>query len=388
MIVADALYNLLRNVLGAVQFFLISVLVIHFTSLGNWGAFISLYLVWSFVVMLINSGTKDFLVKAISKDPKNMWAVLSRNTTLRLLLSAIICLLFLFLPGINMLDKIIMVVVICLRVFTSTFEGFIIYEKVFKRALFIDLGCLSMIVLLVFFGNILGVLEPTHILLYIVIGDMIKVLVYQYFFKALENYKRQPLLLVSNIKEAFPFMLTGFIGFLMSKADLYIFGSFIHDKQLIAQYHILNTFSNLIFVAIASILTVRSKVIFRMPLHRFRPLQRAYFIYCLVFVIVFLLSFFIVCPIVFQFKVSVMQVVLIGVTCMIANSYLMHFFILTKFEKMGQINRALAIAAVVNIISGIMFTPIWRIEGALISVCLSNLVVLFYVHHQSKKYVG
>jgi len=388
VIVRATIYSLLRNLLGAIQFFLISVLVIQFTSLDNWGAFISLYLVWSFFVMIINTGTKDFLVKTISKDPRSMWLILSHNTTVRLLLSIITCLIVLLLPQINILEKVMMLSIILLRVFAATFEGFIVYEKAFKQSFYVELGGFVVIILLVFLGNILGALEPIHIFAYIVVSDCIKIGGYQYFFRALEHYKRKPLQLVSSIKEILPFFISGFIGFLMSKADLYIFSSFAHDKQLIAQYHILNTFSNLIFVAISSITTVRSKAIFRMPLHRFRPLQLSYFIYSLVFVMVLLLGFYIVCPMIFQYKVSVIQVILIGATSMIASSYLMYFFMLTRFEKMEQINMALAIAAVVNIISGMMLIPNWGIEGALTSVCLSNVVVLFYVHHQSKKYVS
>ena len=147
---SDYFYSISRSILGPLQIFVLSLLVIHFTSLSNWGAFISIYLVCSVCVLLINSGTKEFLVKSISLNPSSIWHFASNNTSIRFIFSILSTLVVLFIPLGSTPEKVMMISVIVLRVLTSTFEGLIVYQKVFKQSFFAEFISLLLIFILSF----------------------------------------------------------------------------------------------------------------------------------------------------------------------------------------------------------------------------------------------
>lgn len=385
---SDYFYTILRSILGPFQFFLLSVLVIHFTSMANWGAFISMYLVWSIFVFLINSGTKEFLVKSISLNPSSIWLFASNNTSIRFIFSVIAGAFILVIPLGSALDKGMMMLVIILRVFIFTFEGLIIYQKVFKPSFYTELLSLLLICVLVAIGNYYGYLQPVYILTYIVLTDVFRIVIYEYNLKLFKNYSFYTFSTLQSIKELLPFLGAGILGLVMNKADLYIFGLFVTNKELIAQYHILNTFSNLLLIAVSAALTVRNKVIFRISLNKLKTIQWVYVKYSFGLILLAGISFYLFSPFLFQYSIAFIQLLLIILTVLLFSSYALYIYVLIRLDKMKQVNSIVLISGIVNVGLNFVLIPYYQIEGALIAVTISNIVMLFLTYRKVQAYIS
>lgn len=385
---SDYFYSISRSILGPFQFFVLSLLVIHFTSLANWGAFISIYLVWSICVLLINSGTKEFLVKSISLNPSSIWLFASNNTSVRFILSVIAGVALLFIPFGSSLEKGMMMLVIVLKVLTFTFEGLIVYQKVFKQSFFAELLSLVLICILIATGKYFGYLQPAYILAYIVVGDIFKVVIYEHNLKLFKNYSFYSFSVLQNIKELLPFFGAGILGLVMNKADLYIFGLFITDKELIAQYHILNTFSNLLLITVSAALSVRNKVIFRVSLNKLKTIQRVYLKYSLGLILSGGISFYLLSPFLFQYKITHVQLLLVMLTVLLFSSYALYIYVLLRVDKMKQVNSMVLVSGVTNVVLNLLLIPYYQIEGALMAVTISNMVMLFLTYRNVRAYIS
>ena len=370
------------------QLFVLSLLVIHFTSLSNWGAFISIYLVWSVCVLLINSGTKEFLVKSISLNPSSIWLFASNNTSVRFIFSILSALVVLFVPLGSTPEKVMMMSVIVLRVFTSTFEGLIVYQKVFKQSFFAELISLLLICILTAIGKYYGFLQPVYILAYIVMGDIFKMVIYEHNLKLFKNYSFNSFSVLQSIKELLPFLGAGILGLVMNKADLYIFGLFVTDKELIAQYHILNTFSNLLLITVSAALSVRNKVIFRVSLNKLKTIQRVYLKYSLGLILSGGIFFYLLSPFLFQYKITLVQLLLIMLTVLLFSSYALYIYVLLRLDKMKQVNSMVLVSGVTNVVLNLLLIPYYQIEGALMAVTISNMVMLFLTYRNVRAYIS
>jgi O-antigen/teichoic acid export membrane protein len=387
MIKQNTFYSIARSLLGSFQFFFISVMVIHYTSFTNWGAFISLYLVWSICVLLINSGTKELLVKSVSQSPAYMWPIISHNTSLRLLLSLVSIAIIITLPIGSISEKVAMVVIILSRVLTSTFEGIIVYEKEFRQSFFVELFSFVVITVLIVICSYANALQPIHILLFLIAGDLVKVICYEWVFRLFKHYVVQSFSITQSIKQMLPFSGAGIIGFVMNKADLYLFGLFITNQELIGQYHILNTLSNLLIVVVSSLIVVRNKALFRMPLDKLSGIQRVYFKHSTGLILLGLLSFYLFSPMLFQYKVTLLQLLLIAITAVVFSRYMFYINLQMRLDNMKTVNKVLTLAGLISVVAGIVLIPYFQVEGALFSVALSNGVVLVAMHQLSKKQI-
>lgn len=383
----NTIYSIARSLLGSFQFFVISVLVIHYTSLTNWGAFISIYLVWSICVLLINSGTKEFLVKAVSLNPSSMWPIVSHNTSLRMLLSLLPMVVIVLFPFGDFMEKVGMIIIIFFRVLTSTFEGIIVYEKAFKQSFIVELLSFVVVAILIVIGNHINAMQPEYILAFIIAGDLVKVICYQWLFGLFNHYVFQSFSLLQSIKQTLPFLGVGIIGLVMNKADLYLFGLFITDKELIGQYHILNTISGLIIVMVSSLLAVRNKVVFRVSLDKFKLIQAAYFKYSMGLILFGILSFYLIAPVLFQYNVTLLQLGLITLIALTFSRYSLYVYLQMRLDNMKLVNKILAIAGLVNVVVGVALIPWLRVEGALISVAIAHGIVLLAMHRISQKHI-
>lgn len=373
MINKDGIYSMLRSLLGSFQFFVISVFVIQLTSVAVWGNFISMYLVWSMIVLLINSGTKEFLVKSISQHPAQIWTILSQNTSLRFLLSVIACALVYVLYQHTNSVKVIMTVIIILRVFTSSLEGLIVFHKSFKQSFFVELVVFVMICGIIFWGNYVHSLTPIYVLFCIGVGDVLKLILYELIF----SFFRKIHLTLAAVKNSFielaPFIGIGIIGLIMNKADLYLLGMFETNHETIGQYQILNTFCNMLIVLVSAFVLVRNKILYRIRMSTFLSIRKIYFYYVVVFVILATVVFYVVSPFLFHYRLMIYQLCLVMITVIIYSWYSFDIFLLLRFNRAITVNKVLAASAAVCIVFGLFLIPTFHIDGALVAVALANL---------------
>lgn len=376
MINKDSIYSLLRSFLGSFQFFVISVLVIQFTSITNWGNFISIYLVWSVCVLLINSGTKDFLVKTISKNPPQLYTVLSQSTSLRLILSIVPSVIVLVWYNNAVAVKLLMVFAIYLRVFTSSIEGLIVFQKAFKQSFYTELVAFGAICMLIFLGFQINQLSPVYILFSICFVDILKLVIYEFIFSLFKQLSLSFNSFNKSIRELVPFIGIGVIGLIMNKADLYLMGVFFSEHETIGHYQIINTLSNILIVSVSSFLLVRNKTMYRIPLQRFNKLQTVYLYYVFAFLTVACVAFYNLAPFLFHLRLPVYQLGMVLLTVLIYSKYSFDIFLNLRLDRVVVVNKVLAISAVANVLFGLMLIPLFKINGALVSVLLANVAAL------------
>jgi O-antigen/teichoic acid export membrane protein len=376
MINSNSVYNITRSLLGSAQFFLLSVLVIYFTSIENWGAFINSYLVWSICVLIFNSGTKDFLIKSMSVQPATIWEIISGNIKLRILGGVISSIVVLIVPIGGLVEKLFMILVIFLKVLSFTFEGLIIYHKEFKYSFFVELFSLVLMSLLIIAASYFVAINPTNLLGFIVISEVFKIVWYERLFEVFKNFSFHTESVFHYAKRMLPFIGAGIIGLIMNKIDLYIVGLLIDDNRLIGQYHVLNTFANLLIVVVSSLFTVRNKVIFRIPLSKFKNVNSMYSLYAMGLTGIGIFLFSLLSNYFFQFEVSLFQLFAIAIIVMAFSSYFLYIYLLMRVNKMYLVNKIILISGMVNMLTSVILIPYFKLEGALIAAAISNLLAL------------
>jgi O-antigen/teichoic acid export membrane protein len=162
----------------------------------------------------------------------------------------------------------------------------------------------------------------------------------------------------------------------MNKIDLYIVGLLIDDNRLIGQYHVLNTFANLLIVVVSSLFTVRNKVIFRIPLSKFKNVNSMYSLYAMGLTGIGIFLFSLVSNYFFQFEVSLFQLFAIAITVMAFSSYFLYIYLLMRVNKMYLVNKIILISGMVNMLTSVILIPYFKLEGALIAAAISNLLAL------------
>lgn len=387
MIKGDALFNILKNVLATFQLFILSIIVVQLTSLAVWGDFIRVYLICTLIVMLINTGSKEFLITAISHTPTQQWQLLYNHFWFRfLLLLAIVPGLFLF-AKFNVITLLIVLIMIFIRTILSSVDGLVVYDKAFNLSFYVELFSLFMLLIMLITAYNFTKLNTHVILLLIIFIDTVKLFAFNHRFKLFRYFRVQDYSFLKQVKSITPYMLIGIIGFVMNKADLYVFTWLSPDKESVAVYHILNTLTNGILIIISSMILVRSKVFFRMPLSLIKPLQFKYLLYSSAIIMFCLGLFYAVAPIVFKYNVGVLALLLIGLNGIVFSQYVILIYLNLRFNQIKNNNLIIGVAGCTQIAATFLLVPVFNVEGALSAVLLSNLIVGFGLRISTAKYL-
>lgn len=388
MINSVVAYSVSRSILSAFQVFLVSIFVIHFSSLSNWGSFVQIYLIAALCVLIINSGSKDYLIKTISHTPALMWEHLSANTYYRLLLNLFIPLIiFGFLPFEPLLGAGIVGMVL-MRTLLSSYEAIIIYQKAFKRCFYIDIASLTLLCIVIICGHYYAGLNSSFLIYCFVLADLVKLVFYDYAFGFFRHLTFVRKTVTQQLTATAPFLLSGIIGFLINKADLYLFSALIKDPQLVAKYHILNTLSNMLVIVISALVQVRNKEIFRLPLHKLQTLINTYLKLGFGLCAFILTTFYLVAPVIFGFTPQPLHLLLIASSVMAFTVYMFYIQLQYRMNKVHLVNLIIGISGTIGVIIGLWLIPYYEITGALIATFIANCFVLIGLWRYSSKWLN
>lgn len=368
-------YSILRTGLSTFQVFFISVCVVQYSSLSNWGSFVQVYLAWSLGALLINAGSKDFLIKTISQTPALIWQHVSANTMYRMLLNLAVPLVVLGFFSFTPFVGIGVVVMVLLRTGLSTYEAIIIYQKSFEKAFWADLALLVLICLAVWVGQYMGQLTVAYLVCCFVVFDVIRLLLYEKLLGCIKHITLSYRDIAAQFNVTAPFFISGIIGFLINKSDLYLFNAMIDDPNLIAQYHILNTIFNVLIIVISSMLQIRSKELFRLPFHSLQKLIRVYIRISIVLSIAALLLFYLASPFVFGYQPDLVHLCLIACGVIAFTVYMFYIQFQYRINQGFRVNMIIGISGVMGLLLGVWWIPLYQITGAVSAVLLSNLAV-------------
>lgn len=388
MVNRDVIYSVFRNVAGSSSFFFLSLLVIRFSNISTWGNFIQLYLPGTAMVMLVNAGSKDFLLKKFSQAPQNMARSFWENTWLRLLLSLLLVVLLFCLPLFKPEEKTILAAFCLLRCLLSSADALLVYEKKFRLAAFIEVLSLLLAVAAIYYLHISHRLSPLAVFTVLLAADACKLLLLMKQLPSLRAFAYPIKPLQNELRQWSPYLLTGVISFIVGRADLYLLSSLVHDPTLIGRYHILNTVANLLMAASSSLLQVRSKSLLRVGTDKYKHIQLQYLRYTMPAVTAACLLFYLLSPWCFGFQPSLLQVVLILLYCATFNVYYIFFFLQSRVNQQSEINKVLMLAGLINILGSCLLVPIFATEGALTALVMGQVYIAWKLYISSRNYVN
>ena len=236
---------------------IIPFLVIHFSSKEIWGAFVSVFLYSLLALQVINWGNKEYLLRKFSENPAKISQSYSANLANRfplvIIFSIIALLLFPFEYGFWIMIWLIG------RYFNHSVEALILYQKEFDKSMIIE--TVSFIGFGICFYYLKSEITVYSLLSIYSSYQLLKGLLYFLLFRkywSTHNVSFQ----IEYFTASFSFFLLSILGFLGSKADVYIVEHF-GNKTIIAEYQIINSLLVFVMSITAFIYSPFTKIIYR-----------------------------------------------------------------------------------------------------------------------------
>jgi hypothetical protein len=227
--------NALRQVIISVSGMVIPFLVICNNSKELWGSFVMLLLFSLLTLQVINWGNKEYLLRQFSLKPNNIANEFSRVLITRLPLVFLFGVVSFFYFSSSF--GYFMLLWILGRFLNHSAEALIVYEKKFKSAMAIELGCFVLFCFSLFVFK--SKLDLYLLLIFYSCFQFAKGISYFFLFR---NYFifQNPKIDWHYYRATFPFFLLSILGFLASKVDLYIIECF-GNTIVTSDYQIINS---------------------------------------------------------------------------------------------------------------------------------------------------
>jgi O-antigen/teichoic acid export membrane protein len=75
-------------------------------------------------------------------------------------------------------------------------------------------------------------------------------------------------------------------------------------------------------------------------------------------------------------------------TVLLFSSYALYIYVLLRVDKMKQVNSMVLVSGVTNVVLNLLLIPYYQIEGALMAVTISNMVMLFLTYRKVRAYIS
>ena len=349
---------------------IISLLIIRLFSETLWGEVVFYLIFIDLAFNIIDWGNKNYLILKFSERPDQLRLQWQESIITRFFLPLLAITVLLFLP-ILFLVKIAIIIWIIGRYIYSSFEPVINYQRDYKFSIVAE--SVSLIVILIPLlllddlrvGDILFTYAVTFIVRALLAG-----LVYRYFFQKFSfRFSRKFLF------SAFPFLLMGLSGLLLSRADLYLVAALL-PKSALGQYQVLNSLLLFGLFSISWLLTPFEKNIYRLRPASLKKLQYKMILFGFPASIGLMLFIFIFLQFIFLFEFS-FTIYFLGFLYL--YSFFFYLIRLYYFSKKNKQHIAVTFsiaAGVVNILTGLILIPSMEIAGALMAAVIGQLCLI------------
>jgi O-antigen/teichoic acid export membrane protein len=360
----------------------ISVIIIRTFSDELWGQFISLSLISNLAIQVISWGHKEYLIKGFSQNSRNianLWQQSFISRGVLYLVCIPVFIFFLTLPR----D---LIIGLSLWTFTlyiyRSFDVLVLYFRNFILSTILEFfGYVILIVGIIVLRSDFSIIHLLWLNIAITLFKSVCIIVF-YRKTIFKNVKLNPNILF--FREAFPFFLPSIIGFVQSKADIYVVALSLSQNEL-AEYQILiNLLSMIHQIALLSI-TPYTKHMYRLNDEVTNRFAWMFFKWGLVVsllsmpVIYFIITFY------YRFKLE-WSVYLGGLLLVLP---LFYYSIKTyQWFKHNDQYKVVAInllMAVVGLLLSLALIPSWGITGALVANCATQWLAFFLFLKKSKK---
>lgn len=229
------MHNGLRQILAAAFGLAVPFVVIACTTKETWGAFVTPLLFSFLALQLINWGNKEFLLRQFSLSPANISKDYSQNMATRLPLLAVLVLSAMaYFP---MAFGFWMTLWLLGRYLAHSAEALIVFDKEFLGSAWIETGSFVL-----FCMAFLALKDSQNLNGLLMLYSFYQLLRGLGYFLLVQSYFNWQYFAIDwpYYKSALPFLLLSMLGFLASKADVYLIES-LGNKTMTSEYQILNS---------------------------------------------------------------------------------------------------------------------------------------------------
>ena len=373
-------WNILRAFSIPLYNFLIMLLGIKIYGKAQWGALLAILLWVNFLVFITKWNGQDYLVRQYSQNPSKKYLVFYSNLILRSCLMLTGLLLFFFYSNTIALLALLL---IAFSFIYNSFDSLIVYEQKYTAQLIAEsLGCFVLAACFVIFPGF----SVENLMLFYIVNTILKTVVLFFFIKIPfpELLIRKSTFSVVEIKRTLPFFLIGFGGWLSSKIDTYLVSHYF-PKEALSEYQIFISCILMLQALSSFIVAPLYKYMYRMPE---RTIQKSKDKIALIGIPFVLFGTLVIWLVLGQLGIASFswEYYLTGTLVALPSYfYIIDGVQLYRKHKETTLMRLNFLIVFMHFILMLILIPIWQLFGVLLSVCVSQWILLFAIKYQYKK---
>lgn len=334
----------------------------------NWGTLISVFLWIFFILMIINWGNKEYLIRKFSKNPSKILDYFYTNFLSRSLLLFITIILFFYFP---LAIAILAFGYVLVAHFYSSLDSLIIYHQKFKTQLIAEISGFFFVLTAIYFNSNFSL--SSFLLLYI-LATLLKIVI---MLSSINLFEKKVNFAVSieEFKWSFLLFLFGFSGWLFSKIDIYLVSLYLNKKEL-SEYQILITAFIMLQSLSAYFLLPFTKHIYRLPEKVIQKINRKLFLISIPILLFGTIFIWVFLEKIVKINLSYYCYITAGIMCFPCFIYTLKISLLIKNHQENIIIIVNCFALLLTLVLSIFLIPKFNILGALISICITQWVIL------------
>ncbi|MGB1392792.1 MAG: hypothetical protein ACPG6G_00970 [Flavobacteriaceae bacterium] len=365
------LLNGFRSILSPVLGILFSYAIVTFFSKELWGDFVEYLLFFLIVSLISNWGSRTFLMRAFSQNPKNIvtdWQALFM-ARLPVCMLCVISVFFFF----EFYLALFMIIWIVSAFVYHSFFSIIFYNREYEKMIAIEMLSFLVLLFLVYLQreNLSSFVLVQIYAIHVFVKALVAIIFYPLFFNFKSFQFNSKLLWIS-----FPFFLLGISGFLQSKIDVYAY-SFYYDGKPLGEYQIISGFFIFSQSMVMLLIFPYVKNIYRMSTKSIDHIRKNSAIYGFVLNSIVVVSIYFAL-LLFDIKLSIIQVILgfmIGYPCYI---YTLDILLLFKKHKEYFVIKISIICLGINFLVSVLLLHLdYNITGTLAGNAAAQIVALY-----------
>lgn len=339
---------------------LLSLAAVRFYSAEFWGVYMQHLLVVGLAGALVNMGSRDFLLRQYSREPRDLERQLAGSIKGKLIITAGVLVLLAWLP-LGPLHRGVLLLWIPAQLSWQVFEALVQYRRLFRQAALIEILATVLLV------AALAFLKPTlhAFLLLVVAGQLLKGVLYFWLNRA---YLAFPSLANASgtafLKAALPFLWLALAGAASSRGELYLMGLLGRAGEL-GQYQVLANFIHSSHLMASAILLPFVKNIYRLRAASLRRLERRFLLLGLALAPLITLSVYLILRYGYGFHFYLVDYLLAGGIILAFFAYVVRIQVCFRHNKASYVTGIVAIMGVANVGLSLWLIPAYGISGAL-----------------------
>jgi len=350
---------------------LFSYAIVTFFSKELWGDFVEYLLFFLIVSLISNWGSRTFLMRAFSQNPKNIvtdWQALFM-ARLPVCMLCVISVFFFF----EFYLALFMIIWIVSAFVYHSFFSIIFYNREYEKMIAIEMLSFLALLFLVYLQreNLNSFVLVQSYAIHVFVKALLAIIFYPLFFNFKSFQFNSKLLWIS-----FPFFLLGISGFLQSKIDIYAY-SFYYDGKPLGEYQIISGFFIFSQSMVMLLIFPYVKNIYRMSTKSIDLIRKNSAIYGFVLNSIVVVSIYFAL-LLFDIKLSIIQVILgfmIGYPCYI---YTLDILLLFKKHKEYFVIKISIICLGINFLVSVLLLHLdYNITGTLAGNAAAQIVALY-----------